>query len=74
VAGRKKGGKTRAKKQRATRIVPLSFRSKKQTRPQCFLLYRRWSNAAPAAARYCVKAEQKPRYASPENSRERVKS
>jgi len=68
--GRRTGGKTRTPKKR---IVPLSFRSKRQTRPKCFLLYCRWSfpvhhrpsNAAPAAARYCVKAEQKPRCASP---------
>lgn len=82
VAGQKKGAKTRPKKQRTTRIVRLSFRSKRQTRPKCFLLCCRWSflvhhrpsNVARAAGLYCVKVEQKPRYASPEDPRERVKS
>jgi len=68
----------RPKKQRTTRIVPLSFRWKKQTRPKCFLLDCRWSslahhrpsNVAPAAGRYCVQAERKSRCASPEELQE----
>jgi hypothetical protein len=56
VAGRKKGGKPAPKKQRATRIVPMTFRLKRQSRPnRCFCCWNfrvhRPSNGVPAAGR-----------------------
>ena len=65
------GRRKRARKRTTTRIVLLSFRSKRQTRrSNCRLCHwnfhvRRRSNEARAAERYCVQTKRK-RCASPE--------